>query len=137
MTVTDLPALNAFLNLISSVLLMSGFIQIRKKNRNRHKKIMIAALTSSGLFLSFYLIYHFQVGSVPYPYHDWTRALYFIILIPHVILAALMVPFIVMAVWFALRGQFERHKKIVRWVWPVWMFVSVTGVTIYVMLYRL
>lgn len=137
MTFTDLPTLNAFLNLISSILLILGFVQIKAGNRVRHKKIMMSALAVSVLFLTSYLIYHFQVGSVPYPYHDWTRAVYFIILIPHVILAALMTPFILMAVWFALHDQYDRHKRLVRWVWPVWMFVSVSGVVIYLMLYRL
>lgn len=137
MTFTDLPTLNAFLNLISSILLLMGFVQIKAGNRVRHKKIMMSALAVSVLFLTSYLIYHFQVGSVPYPYHDWTRAVYFIILIPHVILAALMTPFILMAVWFAWHDQYDRHKRLVRWVWPVWMFVSVSGVVIYLMLYRL
>lgn len=137
MTFTDLPALNAFLNLISSVLLTAGYVQIKKGNRVWHKKIMISALITSALFLTSYLVYHFQVGSVPYPYYDWTRTLYFVILIPHVILAALMTPFIIVAVWLALREQYERHKKLVRWIWPVWMFVSVSGVAIYLMLYRL
>ncbi|MFH0881741.1 MAG: DUF420 domain-containing protein, partial [bacterium] len=82
-----------------------------------------------------YLIYHAQVGSVPYLHHDWTRILYFSILIPHVILAALMVPFIIAAVCFALKNDFVRHTKLTVWVWPVWMFVSVSGVVVYVMLY--
>jgi uncharacterized membrane protein YozB (DUF420 family) len=97
---------------------------------------MIAALVASAVFLTTYLIYHYQVGSVPYPYYDWTRPLYFAILIPHVILAAVMVPFIITAVWFALRGQFERHRRIVRWLWPVWMFVSLSGLAVYLLLYR-
>ncbi len=138
MSYSDLPTLNAVLNLISSVLLTAGYFQIKKKNnRLLHKKIMIGALITSGLFLISYVIYHFKVGSVPYPYHDWTRTIYFIVLIPHVILAAVMTPFIAIAVGFALRGRFDRHKKLVRWVWPVWIFVSVSGVVIYLMLYRL
>jgi uncharacterized membrane protein YozB (DUF420 family) len=96
---------------------------------------MLSALVSSALFLASYLIYHAQVGSVPYPHHDWSRPIYFAILIPHVILAAVMTPFIIAAVVFALRGQFERHKRIVRWLWPVWIFVSISGVVVYVMLY--
>lgn len=138
MSYSDLPTLNAVLNLISSVLLTAGYFQIKKKNnRSLHKKIMIGALITSGLFLISYVIYHFKVGSVPYPYHDWTRKIYFIVLIPHVILAAVMTPFIAIAVGFALRGRFDSHKKLVRWVWPVWIFVSVSGVVIYLMLYRL
>ncbi|MBL7993790.1 DUF420 domain-containing protein [bacterium] len=137
MAFTDLPTLNALLNLICSMLLIAGFIQIKKGKRDVHKKIMIGALITSALFLTSYLLYHYQVGSVPYPYRDWTRPLYFFILIPHVILAALMGPFILAAVWFAFRNDFDRHKKIVRWVWPVWIFVSVSGVAVYLMLYRL
>ena len=137
MSFTDLPTLNAVLNLISSVLLTAGYVQIKKNDRLLHKRIMIAALITSGLFLTSYVIYHFKVGSVPYPYHDWTRIVYFIILIPHIILAAVMAPFIILAVWFAMHGRFEKHKSLVRWVWPVWIFVSVSGVVIYLMLYRL
>jgi uncharacterized membrane protein YozB (DUF420 family) len=96
---------------------------------------MVSALVSSAVFLICYLFYHSQVGSVPYPHHDWTRPVYFTVLIPHIILAAVMSPFILMAVWFAFREQFEKHRKIVRWLWPVWMYVSVSGVVIYLMLY--
>jgi putative membrane protein len=137
MGVTDLSTVNAILNFVSSVLLTAGYIQIKKGNRAMHKKIMVSALLTSGLFLMSYVIYHYQAGSVPYPYHDWSRTIYFIILIPHVILAAAMTPFIIIAVWFAWHDQYEKHKRLVRWVWPVWMFVSVSGVMIYLMLYRL
>ena len=136
MSATDLPSLNAMLNSIAAVLLLGGFIAIRKNRPDVHKRFMVGALAVSAAFLTSYLIYHYQVGSVPYPFHDWTRPVYFAILIPHVILAAVMVPFILAAVWFAFRQQFERHTRITRWVWPVWMFVSITGVVIYLMLYR-
>ncbi len=137
MTASNLPTLNAFLNLVSTVLLLMGYITIKQGKRELHTKCMVAALISSSLFLFFYLIYHYSVGSVPYPHHDWTRPVYFAILIPHVILAALMVPFIVLAVWHAFKRNFEKHKRITRLLWPVWMYVSVTGVIIYVMLYQL
>jgi len=137
MNMTDLSTLNALLNSLSAVLLFFGYRAIRKANRETHKKIMLAALGSSALFLISYLIYHYNVGSVPYPYHDWTRIVYLLILIPHIILAAVMSPFILIAVWFALRSDFERHRRIARWIWPVWMYVSVSGVTIYLMLYHL
>ncbi|MBU1470324.1 MAG: DUF420 domain-containing protein [candidate division Zixibacteria bacterium] len=137
MGVADLPTLNAILNSISAILLLLGFIRIKQQKPDIHKKFMIAALITSALFLISYLIYHQQVGSVPYSYHDWTRPVYFTILIPHVIIAAIMVPFIIAAVVFALRGRFDKHKRITRYLWPVWMFVSVSGVTIYLMLYRL
>jgi len=100
-----------------------------------HKKMMLGAVTMSVLFLISYLIYHSQVGSVSFPYHDWTRTLYFIILIPHVIFAALMVPFIVALLYFAFKDSFEKHKKLAHWVFPVWSYVSFTGVVIYYMLY--
>ncbi len=135
MTVQDLPTLNATLNLISAILLIFGYVYIRSGDRAGHKKFMVAALISSALFLAFYLVYHAAVGSVPYPHHDWTRPLYFIILIPHIILAAVMTPFILIAVWHAFHASFDKHKKIVRWIWPVWMYVSVSGVMIYLMLY--
>lgn len=135
MTVSDLPALNAILNGIATVLLIAGYISIKRNRQEVHKRFMIAALIVSACFLVSYLIYHGQVGSVPYPHHDWTRPVYFAILIPHVFLAAVMVPFILAAVWYALRGDFRRHTRLTRWVWPVWVYVSVTGVVIYLMLY--
>lgn len=131
-----LPSINASLNAISAILLTFGYINIKHGRRDTHRKFMIAALISSGLFLTTYLIYHNGVGSVPYPHHNWTRPVYFAILIPHVILAALMTPFIVIAVFHALKGRFEKHRRIVRWLWPVWMFVSVSGIAVYLMLYR-
>lgn len=132
----SLPALNAMLNGAATICLSFGYYCIRKKNQAVHQRWMIAALVLSALFLTSYLIYHFNVGSMPYPFHDWTRPVYFTILIPHIILAAVMTPFIVVMVYHALRGQFAKHRKLARWVWPVWMFVSVTGVMVYLMLYR-
>ena len=137
MTVADLPGLNAALNGLSTLLLLAGFVAIKNRRPDIHKKFMLAAMVSSAAFLTSYLIYHAQVGSVPYQRYDWTRPVYFSILIPHVILAGLTVPFILAAVYFALRERFDRHKRLVVWVWPVWMFVSVTGVVIYFMLYHL
>ncbi len=137
MNVSDLPALNALLNATAAVLLFAGYRQIRRGQRQNHKRLMLSALGVSALFLTSYLIYHAQVGSVPYPRHDWTRPVYFAILIPHVILAGGMVPFVLFAVGYALKGRFDRHRRIVRWLWPVWMFVSVSGVAVYWMLYRL
>ncbi len=137
MTFRDLATLNACLNLASAALLTIGFINIRRGRRDTHRRFMIAAVVSSALFLISYSIYHSHVGSVPYLRHDWTRPLYFAILIPHVALAGLMVPFIVLALWHASRKHFDRHKKITRWLWPVWMFVSASGVVVYIMLYHL
>lgn len=136
METTDLPTLNACLNTLSAVLLGLGYRHIRRGDRQRHRQFMLAALASSGLFLTTYLVYHFQVGSVPYPLYDWTRPLYFAILIPHVILAAVMGPFILVAVRRAWRGDYAGHRRLARWVWPVWMFVSFSGVAVYLMLYQ-
>jgi uncharacterized membrane protein YozB (DUF420 family) len=129
--------INALLNGLSSLFLIIGFIQIKKGRQTTHQKYMIAALISSALFLTCYLIYHAQVGSVPYPHRDWTRPVYFAILIPHILLATINVPFILWLVFHAYRGQFARHRHLARWVWPSWMFVSLTGVIIYLMLYHL
>lgn len=136
MNISDFPTVNAFLNFISTLLLITGYVLIKGGNRSAHKKVMLSALVSSSLFLIFYTIYHYTVGSVPYPYYDWTRPVYFVILVPHIILAGLMVPFILAAVFYALRGQFDKHKRIVKYVWPVWIFVSISGILIYLMLYR-
>jgi len=132
-----LSTLNAFLNAVSAILLLGGFINIRQGNKSRHKRFMLTALTVSALFFVSYAIYHTRIGSVPYPYHDWTRTLYFSILIPHVILAAAMVPFIIAAVSFALREKFEAHVRIVKYLWWIWMYVSVSGIAVYLMLYVL
>ncbi len=137
MNVSLLPTINAILNFISTIFLIFGYVNIRQGRKDLHKMFMLTALGSSALFLISYLIYHYNVGSVPYPYHDWTRPVYFIILIPHVILAALMTPFIFTVVWFAFKDNFARHRLLARWVWPVWIFVSVSGVIIYLMLYQL
>jgi putative membrane protein len=133
----DLPALNASLNTLSALLLIQGYRRIKRQDRRGHKKYMLCALVSSALFLTSYLIYHYLVGSVPYPRHDWTRPLYFAILIPHVLLAAGMVPFVFALVWRAWKGEFARHRRLARRVWPVWIFVSISGVVVYLMLYQL
>lgn len=137
MNVSNLPTINALLNLTSAVLLFAGRVMIKRGRQETHKKVMLAALASSALFLTSYLIYHAIVGSVSYSHYDWTRTLYFAILIPHSFFAAVMVPFIIAAVWLALRGNFDTHRRIVRWIWPVWIFVSLSGIVVYVMLYKL
>ncbi|RMG42799.1 MAG: DUF420 domain-containing protein, partial [Methanobacteriota archaeon] len=102
-----------------------------------HKKCMIAALISSFLFLTSYLIYHYQVGSVAFTGQGWIRSVYFTILISHTILAMVIVPLVILTVTRAFKSRFARHKKIARWTLPLWMYVSVTGVVIYLMLYQL
>ena len=139
MTVTDLPAVNASLNGLATLFLLGGWWAIKfKQDRSLHRTLMVTALVCSALFLSCYLYYHYNAGAVThYQKHGILRFIYFFILLTHIPLAVLMVPFILAAVWFAFRGQFQRHRKLVRWVWPVWMYVSVTGVVIYVMLYQM
>lgn len=137
MNVRDLPTLNALLNLSSAILLLIGRAYIKRDQADRHKRFMLAAMVSSTLFLTSYLIYHGIVGSIPYPHYNWTRPLYFAILVPHIILAGIMVPFIIIALWFAFHRSFDKHKHLTVWVWPVWMFVSVSGIIVYLMLYHL
>ena len=137
MSISDLPTLNACLNSVCALLLLCGYISIRRGNREVHKRFMIAALITSILFLTSYVIYHANAGSVQYTKEDWTRPLYFAVLIPHIILATVQVPFIIVLVWHAWHESFDRHKRLARWIWPVWMFVSVSGVVVYLMLYKL
>ena len=131
-----LPTINAGLNLLSFIFLMAGYIHIKKGRKKAHQKAMVLALLSSTAFLSCYLYYHYTAKSVPYPFFDWTRSVYFAILIPHVILATLMVPFIILLVYYAARQNWPLHAKWAKRVWPVWIYVSVTGVLVYLMLYR-
>ena len=136
MTLSMLPTLNALLNTISVLLLTLGWINIKKKRRDLHKHFMLGTVGISILFLTSYLIYHYNAGSTPYPRHDFTRVIYFSILIPHTILAALVVPLIITNIVLAVKGKIEHHKRLARWVFPIWMFVSVSGVAIYLMLYH-
>ena len=137
MHTADLPTVNAGLNTLSTCFLTLGYLFIKNGRPVGHKRCMLAALGSSTFFLASYLIYHYHVGAVPYPRHDWTRILYFTILIPHVIMATVMVPFILSAVCYAWREEFYKHRQLARWVWPTWMFVSISGVAVYLMLYQL
>lgn len=136
MNFSILPSINAILNSIAAVLLIIGRFHIKRKNINAHRTVMLSALLVSMLFLTTYVIYHYHAGSMPYSHQNWTRILYFAILIPHILLAALMAPFIIVLVWRAWHGSFEKHKKLARWVWPVWLYVSVSGVIVYIMLYH-
>ena len=136
-SVTDLPAVNASLNAISTVLLLTGYAFIRRGERQKHKACMIAALVTSTLFLTSYVIYHAQVGSVPFKGTGWIRTVYFAVLIPHVILAAAIVPPVLITVSRALSAKYDKHRRIARWTLPVWLYVSITGVIVYLMLYRM
>jgi putative membrane protein len=137
MSVSDLPTLNAILNLTSAILIATGGYFIYKRNIEAHKKCMIAALFVSMAFLTSYLIYHYYAGSVPYAGQGWMRPVYFFILITHIILAIAIVPMVLRTVFLGLRSRFDSHVAIARWTFPIWMYVSVTGVVVYVMLYRL
>jgi uncharacterized membrane protein YozB (DUF420 family) len=131
------PAVNATLNGSSAVLLLIGRWFIGRGRISIHRAFMIAALVSSSAFLVSYLYYHAHVGSVHFQGQGWSRPVYFSILISHTILAAVVVPMVIITVSRALRERFDRHRAIARWTFPVWMYVSVTGVIIYVMLYHL
>ncbi|MBI3684632.1 MAG: DUF420 domain-containing protein [Acidobacteria bacterium] len=137
MTVRDLPALNAILNATASVLLVTGYALIRSGRRQAHKKAMLAAFAVSMLFLISYLTYHFQVGSVRFPKTGAIRTVYLTILATHTVLAAAVPVLAVITLRRALTGRFERHRAIARWTLPVWLYVSVTGVVVYWMLYRM
>ena len=136
MDVTILPTVNAVLNATSAVLLACGFAMIRRRRVTAHRACMIAAFAASLLFLTSYTIYHAQAGSRPFPGHGIARPIYFAILISHVTLAALILPMVILTLTRALRAQYARHRKVARWTLPIWLYVSVTGVVIYVMLYR-
>ncbi len=135
--VTDLPAVNATLNSLATVLLIAAWIFIKRRRPIVHRNLMIAALACSVLFLTSYLIYHAQVGSVRFQGTGPVRTVYFTILLTHTVLAAL-VPFLVaVTVWRAYRKRWDRHVAIARWTLPVWLYVSVTGVVVYWMLYQM
>jgi len=142
MTFQDLPLLNAILNGTAAMLLVTAFILIKQGNREAHKKVMLAAFTTSILFLICYLVYHYyrvyylHIGVTRYSHTGPIRNFYYALLISHTVLAAL-VPFLaIAALRRGLKGQFERHKKIAKWTLPIWLYVSVTGVVVYLMLYQ-
>ena len=137
MTLHDLPALNATLNAASAVLLATGFVLIRAGRREAHKRAMVAALVCSTLFLTSYLVYHAQVGPVRFRGQGALRPVYFAILISHTVLAVTVVPLALVTLVQALRTRFDRHRRIARIALPIWGYVSVTGVIVYWMLYRL
>jgi uncharacterized membrane protein YozB (DUF420 family) len=134
---TVLPAVNATLNAISTVFLAAGWRFIRRGQITRHRSCMIAAFATSALFLTSYLVYHANVGSVPFRGLGTVRLLYFAILTTHIILAALILPLALITLSRALARRFDRHRTIARWTLPIWLYVSITGVVIYLMLYRL
>jgi putative membrane protein len=136
MSVTDLPAVNATLNALSGILLLIAYTHIRARRIQQHRRFMIAAFATSSLFLVCYLVYHAQVGSVPFTRQGFVRPVYFTILITHVTLAATVVPLALVTLSRGLKAQYPQHRRIARWTFPVWMYVSVTGVLVYVLLYQ-
>ncbi len=136
MSLRDLPTLNALLNATSAVLLFIGWRLIRAGRRDAHRKAMTAALVCSALFLVSYLVYHAQVGSVRFAGRGTIRLVYFGILLSHTVLAAGVAPLAVSAFLLARRGRFTAHRKLARWTLPFWLYVSATGVVVYLMLYR-
>ncbi len=137
MSVTDLPTVNAVLNSICTVLLVTGWILIRQGRIAQHRAVMIAAFSTSCLFLISYLVYHAQVGSVKFTGQGTIRIVYFTILLTHIVLAAAIVPLVLVTLSRGLKRQDARHRAIARWTMPIWLYVSVTGVLVYLMLYRL
>lgn len=137
MTVADLPALNASLNGLSAILIVTAYILIRRGQRILHKRFMLAALTSSTAFLVSYVVYHANAGSKHFAGTGVIRGVYFMILITHVVLAAVILPLVLITTARGLRAQYDRHVRIARWTLPLWLYVSVTGVVVYLMLYQL
>jgi uncharacterized membrane protein YozB (DUF420 family) len=136
LSVHDLPAVNATLNALSGVLLLVAYVLIRNRRIDRHRQVMLAAFVTSSLFLVCYVVYHAQVGSVRFTRQGFVRPLYFTILITHVTLAAAVLPLAIITLSRGLQKRFVEHRRIARWTFPIWMYVSVTGVLVYVLLYQ-
>ena len=137
MEIADLSTVNATLNGLSAVLLVAGYVLIRQQRVRQHRACMLGAFGTSALFLISYLFYHAKVGSVPFTGEGAVRTLYFAILVSHIVLAALVVPLVIVTLVRALQERFDRHRRIARWTLPIWLYVSVTGVVVYLMLYRM
>ena len=136
LSVTDLPTVNAVLNTTSAILLSLGFLLIRLRRVTAHKVCMLAAFGTSSLFLLSYLTYHYHVGSMPFRGQGWIRPLYYAILLSHTALAVAILPLALTTLYRAWKAQFVRHIRIARWTLPIWLYVSVTGVIIYLLLYH-
>lgn len=135
-SVNDLPTVNAFLNGLSALFLLGGFYFIRQRRIALHRACMVAAFSTSVLFLVSYLTYHVQHGTTRFTGQGWVRLLYFGVLLSHTVLAAVIVPLVVITLARALRQRFDAHRRIARWAWPLWLYVSITGIVVYVMLYH-
>jgi uncharacterized membrane protein YozB (DUF420 family) len=135
--VSSLPTLNAALNAVATAFLLAGYVFIRRGNQDRHRRCMLGALAASTAFLVSYVVYHYHAGSKPFAGEGLVRVLYFVILGTHIPLAALIVPLALLTAARGLRAQFDRHVRLAVWTLPLWLYVSVTGVVIYLMLYHL
>ncbi|HZP31961.1 MAG TPA: DUF420 domain-containing protein [Candidatus Acidoferrales bacterium] len=131
------PALNALLNSSSAVFLSAGYVQVRRRRISSHRACMFAALFCSAAFLISYVVYHLHAGVIHFQGQGWIRPVYFTLLTTHTILAAIIVPLAVVTVSRALTDKFDRHRRIARWTLPIWLYVSVTGVIVYFLLYRI
>ena len=136
MSIQDLPAINATLNALSGILLLIGYLLIRARRIEQHRLCMIAAFAMSSLFLVCYVIYHAQVGSVPFTRQGFVRPVYFTILITHVSLAFVLLPMAIVTLSRGLKARYALHRRLARWTFPIWLYVSVTGVLVYVLLYQ-
>jgi putative membrane protein len=134
--VAALPAVNAILNSLSAALLCAGFVCIRRRNIPAHRACMLGAFVVSTLFLVCYVVYHYHAGSRPFTGQGWIRPVYFTLLISHIVLATAIVPLALTTIYRALSSQFDRHKRIARWTLPIWLYVSITGVIVYLLLYH-
>jgi uncharacterized membrane protein YozB (DUF420 family) len=137
MSIHDLPVVNATLNATAAILLVWGYVLIRRRSIAAHRKVMLAAFATSSVFLACYLIYHFNVGSVRFPRTGAIRTVYLSILATHTALAITVPPLAIVTLNRGLRERFDRHRRIARWALPVWLYVSVTGVIVYLMLYQM
>ena len=137
MTVTDLPALNATLNATCAILLVIAWVLIKRGRIRQHRAVMLAAVSVSALFLVSYLIYHAQVGSVRFTRTGPIRTVYFTVLLTHTVLAAAIVPMVLVTLSRGLSGRYDPHRRIARWTMPLWLYVSITGVIVYLMLYQI
>jgi putative membrane protein len=132
--VAYLPGANAFFNSLSAICLIGGYINIRRRRRETHMRFMLSATVFSSLFLMSYITYHYFHGDTKFPGQGWIRPVYFSILISHILLSVVALPLILATLWYSLRSQFRFHKKVARWTFPIWLYVSVTGVIVYFVL---
>lgn len=133
---SDLPSVNAALNGLSGLFLSAGYVAIRSRRIALHRACMVVALTASALFLISYLTYHYQVGTTRFAGQGWVRPVYFAVLLSHTVLAVAVVPLALLTLYRALGQEFSRHRRIARWTLPIWLYVSLTGIVVYLMLYH-